>query len=400
MSSLAAIQWLPTLDALGTSTRSASDSSFADTGALHPLNLVQLVAPYLFGTRVAGQNTHELGLYAGAVPLLLSVWLLAQRRCWGRYAPLVWAALACGGIALILAFGQTGGLYRLQTYLPLVGHFRFPCRAIVLVQFSIAVIAAAAVAVLQNRPDEADPAETRRADRWLVLAFAASLGLAVVGPLVWPQFVARPLLVWCGPVLVGMAALLIALGERRVRGALVALALFTAVDLSCYGLSYSVWQHTADLNQFVADAPLPPAGAPVRVAAQDTGGLRTGNRMLLAGVSRVDGYAGLEPSKRLDYRTAGALRLAGAQFTLTAPSADKTAVRTWKHVPQPAPRARLVSRTVPFERLAEAAATDSDVAALDEPLELPASAAGTAQLRPIGQGALPSHAMCPLGNCS
>ena len=37
---------------------------------------MQAVAPYLFATRVVGQNTHELGLYFGAVPLLLAVWLL------------------------------------------------------------------------------------------------------------------------------------------------------------------------------------------------------------------------------------------------------------------------------------------------------------------------------------
>ena len=88
----------------------AADAAFANSGSLHPLNLVQVVAPYLFATRVVGQNTHELGLYFGAVPLLLCVWLLrnrsaveslsaADRRplwCWDRRVA-VWpsASMAC-----------------------------------------------------------------------------------------------------------------------------------------------------------------------------------------------------------------------------------------------------------------------------------------------------------------
>ena len=40
-------------------------------------------------------------------------------------------------------------------------------------------------------------------------------------------------------------------------------------------------------------------------------GLRVGNRILLAGWKRADGYAGLEPAKRLDYRQLAALQTAG-----------------------------------------------------------------------------------------
>ena len=125
---IGAQQLLPTLDALGNSTRASGDAAFANSGSLHPLNLLQLVAPYLFSTRVVGQNTHELGLYCGAVPLVLCVWLLVNRNSWRRFTPLITAAYALGAVGLLIAFGEHGALYSLQSYLPLVNRFRFPCR--------------------------------------------------------------------------------------------------------------------------------------------------------------------------------------------------------------------------------------------------------------------------------
>jgi len=136
---LGGVQLLPTLDALRHSARWSADAAFAGWGSLHPLNLVQLVAPYLFAPRVYGQNTHELGLYVGAVPLVLAVWALARRRELGALAPLAWAAAGFGVLAMVLAMGDYGPLYHLQTCLPLVGHFRFPCRYIVLFQLAVAV---------------------------------------------------------------------------------------------------------------------------------------------------------------------------------------------------------------------------------------------------------------------
>jgi hypothetical protein len=373
----AAVQWLPTLDVLRSSTRATADDAFANSGALHPLNLVQWVAPYLFRTRVVGQNTHELGLYAGAVPLVLCVWLLAQHRRWGRLAPLVWACLVFAALALALAMGDAGGLYRLQAYIPLANNFRFPCRAIVLVQWSIAILAAAALAALSGH-DDVERATRRRADRALAATLAASVMLAVVAPLIWPEHVASMGLVWCGPLLVALAVALVMLAERNVPGAIVAMVLLTAIDLTTYGLSYSVWNRTADLNTFVSESPTPPSGAAGRVAAQETSRLRTGNRMLLAGMQRVDGYAGLEPARRLDYTTKTALRAAGAAYLLAPRSSNSAAAQAWLPLAPAAPRVRLVSRAVPFDVLTDLDALGLNAAALDEPLELPKSAPGSA----------------------
>ena len=56
---LGGVQLLPTLDAWLNSARMSAEGSFAAWGSLHPLNLLQLVAPYLFVGRVIGGNTHE-----------------------------------------------------------------------------------------------------------------------------------------------------------------------------------------------------------------------------------------------------------------------------------------------------------------------------------------------------
>ncbi len=369
----AGVQWLPTLDALSDSTRSATDSAFANTGSLHPLNLLQFVAPYLFPTRGVGQNTHELGLYIGAAPLLLCVWLMTQRQRWGRLTPLVWATLAFGTLALLLAFGEFGGLYRLQQVLPVVNHFRFPCRAIVLVQLALAIGAATAFAILCQGGSSRDPTGALRGVRALFVALAISVALAAFGPFTWPQYVASGILVWTGPLLIGVGVALVLLAARGRRGALIAIALFTAVDLSCYGLSYSVWGHASDLRAFAATVPLPSEETSPRVVAQEFDGLRTGNRMLLAGISRVDGYAGLEPRKRLDYSTDAARRRAGVNFVYTPSRRDAKTVSCWQLVAAPAPRARLVTHAAPWkvQHSYSEPTDDLGTVATDEHIDLP-----------------------------
>ena len=297
---MGAVQWMPTWHLLHESVRQAPSAEFANTGSMHLLNLVQLLAPYLFDTRVVGQNTHELGLYIGAVPMVLCCWLIAMRRQWGPYRYLIHGLLIGTLLATLLAAGEHGGLYRLQAWVPLANRFRFPCRAIVLVQLCLAALAAVSAAMLFARRDAGETAEPR-SKRALVWVALLAISLAIVGPLAWPAHVASWPLVWVGPVLIAFAALLIRMTEKGLPGMAVLLIALTAADLSVYGLSYSVCGRTAELHDYVASSALPPGNRfPARVAVPPVYGKpRTGDRMLLAGVSRVDGYAGLEPAKRL-----------------------------------------------------------------------------------------------------
>src|SRR5262249_55045019 len=155
-------------------------------------------------------------------------------------------------LSLWLACGEFGGLYRLQSFLPLVNKFRFPCRAIVLVQLCVAAGAAIGVVLLRRSPSEADTSKRSPADGLLLVGVMASVALAATGSVLWRDFVAQGAFVWLGPALVGAAAALIALATRGYRAAWPALAVLTAFDLTGYGLSYSVYGRTADLQEFVA----------------------------------------------------------------------------------------------------------------------------------------------------
>jgi hypothetical protein len=108
--------------------------------------------------------------------------------------------------------------------------------------------------------------------------------------------------------------------------------------------------------------------------------------MLLAGLKRVDGYAGLEPAKRLDYHQVGALQLAGVDWIqkneTTATIAGLLAAdQHWLRVPAPLARARLVAN-VRLENISSdlAELRLAETALVSEPLDLPPGPPGTATI--------------------
>ena len=412
---LGGLQLLPTYDALQHSVRHSAGAGFAETYSLHPLNLVQLVAPYLFETRVVGENTHALGLYAGAVPLMLVVYLIVERRHLGRLRPIAIAATCLGVFAILMALGQFGVLYRLQAWLPVVGNFRAPCRMIVLFHLSTAVLSAVALLHLVRRPRQ------RERTGKSIVPYAAivvlSLAMLPVAMVCWPEYLASVPHMLAGPALIAIAAVLVALSARRSQMALIALVVFCAVDLGVYGMSYSLWSRTAPLEQFVADAALPTpnqdtpnhntpdsetSARVVRHLPKDGSPVRVGNLITLAGFDRIHGYAGLQPARRLDYRDAQALQVAGASWAhrdvavqsnhdlqRTKPNADAAADFTPLQLP-PLPRFRLVTEahvsTSPAHDIVNLNTTTT--ALVDEPLELVASMSGTVRVASDSPGAM------------
>jgi hypothetical protein len=93
----------------------------------------------------------------------------------------------------------------------------------------------------------------------------------------------------------------------------------------------------------VARIPRPPKDGAARIAAPDDGsGLRTGNRMLLAGLARIDGYAGLEPARELDYHDPRALQLAGVGWIFHSQAEGNGGRHQWTELPAAAARVRLL----------------------------------------------------------
>lgn len=350
------IQLLPTVDALQHSVRHSAKSNFATQGSLYPLNLMQLVAPYLFQSRVVGQNTHELGLYIGAAPLVLAVWWLISGQIKSRRR-LTMFACATAALAILWALGSSGPMGWFEAHLPIVNRFRFPCRAIVLFQLAIAALAALGFTVL------ARPAGSHVSTKRLWWLPALSAAAAFIGLICCPANVAAWPLIVAGPALFAVAVWLAVTAADGSRWALAAIVIFAAADLGIYGTTYSIIGKTSDLADFARAADAPPGPVNGRVAidlmsgtesANGEHGQRVGDQVLLAGWKSIDGYLGLEPARQLNYREPAALRAAGATWLSAQadanvnPAASKNS-NSWIAIANAQPRARLVTLAIVSE---------------------------------------------------
>ena len=400
------IQLLPTLDALGQSARSSADAAFVNLGSLHALNLVQLIGPYLFDGRTYGGNTHEFGLYIGAVPLLLIVWIRYHWCDLGRMRPLATAAIVLALVGFLLALGNAGQLYRLQRFLPLVGGFRCPCRYLVLCHLATGVLAAIGFVLLVRRNESArktPPAELKPVWSVVVAAVLAALvGLALGGN---PR-VASPGAVLTGPLLICFAAVLVTAAVQGSRPALVGLVLFTALDLGVYGLSYAILPHSEPLDEYAARLAVPPDEAHGRVLADlipfDRTMPHTGNGMTVVGWHRIDGYAGLEPARQLDYGSLATLRVAGVRWVANSETTSEIEGlvprdQNWLEVPHPLDRVRLLTEARQSSdpgRDIERICIES-TALVERPLDLPAGESGSVNVVSDRPGRLHVATACP-----
>jgi len=194
-----------------------------------------------------------------------------------------------------------------------------------------------------------------------------------------------------GPLLLGAAALLTAMTAGGFRWAPVGLILLAAADLGLYGLSYAVYPRTALLEDYVAQTNVPPGEIDGRLlAAQvrfDEPGPHTGNQMTLAGWHRADGYAGLKPRRLLDYRSLPTLRAAGVRWVRHGPTTERIENliprnRSWREVPRPLDRVRMVGRIECSDNPArDLGRIDLETTALAEvPIVLPKTELGSATL--------------------
>jgi len=405
---LAGVQLLPTIESLGHAARRSAAASFTDSGSLHPLNLVQLIAPYLFVHRVFGQNTHELTVYLGAVPLMLVLWVWIERRNLDLWRKPAAAATALALFGLLLAFGVYGQVYRLQHWLPLVGNFRFPCRYTLLFTLAMAVLAAIGLALLCRRQTRGEKiALGRTLPLWSVAGL--SLLSAIVGLTMRDRsYFAGPAWILAGPMLIAGAALLVTLAARGWRSAMAAMVLLTAVDLGYYGLSDGAYAQARSLRQFLAGVACPPTRFDGRVLLDlvryDESLPHAGDEITMLDYSRADGYAGLAPAKQLDDHQVAALRVANVAWVKRNESTagivglePQPNESRWLAVPFPLARVRLVAQTrTSHDPAHDIRAIELETSALVEsPLSLPPGAPGYATLVNDRPGRLGVHVDCP-----
>jgi hypothetical protein len=387
-----AVQLLATLSLLTTSNRGTFDPLY---GAFVPRRLIQLLVPTLMARHVP--DWWDEPFYFGAPAVVLLVWWLAARQTAGERSDsgerrLTWFAVTLGVLATWLAIGHYGGLYVLQTYLPVVGQFRAPSRYVNLTAFAGALLAGVSIGRLARRLRAGRPLPWRHlALPWAVAAFgvAAAVAFHVADAPADGRWLDRRFL--SGALAVVGAALCLTLAVRGRTVGLYGLVLLAALDLLHHSLrnpmwGAPVWKDAKTLAEFNAATERPPEAYPGRVF----GFTGPPTRLLLLGERLADGYrGGIEPGKRLDYLCLASLRVAGVSWyrdiwTQQTCQVDGLEARGnyWYHVPDPLPRVRLMSRAAATDDPGrDLPALDVDhVALTDRRLEFDGGPAGTADL--------------------
>ena len=349
---LGAIQILPSLAALAESDRTLLPAEYFFQHPLTAPDMLQWLNPFLTKSRVFGINTHELGLYCGAIPILLACVAICRIRDAAPDRRLVQVMLLMGLIALWLSFGRAGGLYVVQTWLPLVGKFRWPSRIIMLMHFVVAVLAAVGYLKLTARNQKSSQLPPFI---FLVPCFSAAASL-LVSIFYFRELKAPWTLMIIGPVLSALAVVMLrdlARGKHST-----AFMLFIAGDLAAYGFTYEALNSTQTMPQIIASLQ-PPPGSPangriiVETHLSDNNPAFSGNKLLLTGWQQADGYEGLLPPNHLlgSNISIDGLRISGVRWIVNAGHHSKIAglIPTvddhWLEVPDPWPRVRLTKRT-------------------------------------------------------
>ena len=382
----AAIQWIPSRDALADSVRAAPTAAFLYRGSLDPEHLLQIVAPWAFRGSVLDFDPEaspgEYAVYAGALIPLLIVWLFMRRKDLGALRPLAIGAGVFGAVALVLAMGRYGGLYLVQQQLPVVGLFRMPSRYLVLVHLACAVLAAIAFVDLQRVVrDKALPPLRSLWPLWIPLALSVLTTTAILlwqrlGPpesFIAQQTASLPLLA-LGPLLFGAATLLFLLCLGGHRWALVALMVFGAAELAAYDFALVFRTPTMTVRGILTFR-LPPSDLEHRIYMEHP----AGNRLIARNLRLADGYVGLAPRQDLDYTLPQSQQVAEVRW-VTAQAG--TAIRWSPAKELPLPRARLLCRADvsanPREDIAHI--DPAQVALVDAPVSLSPGPQGQADI--------------------
>ena len=188
---LGAVQWLPGLEAVGGSQRSAPSVALFASGSLPDRWLGLLLVPDLLGGSgslrqpafLPSYSLTEVAGYVGALPLVGGLALLGRLR---RRRPvpawLVWEVVAVVGV--VLALGINTPLGHLLAHVPFYGAQRLQSRNVIVADLALAVLTAYVVDDLGRRRQAAGHDGGGQAGDGRVRWLAAVGGLVVASPVV------------------------------------------------------------------------------------------------------------------------------------------------------------------------------------------------------------------------
>lgn len=400
------IQLLPSWEAFRESRREQPTLTYVATGSLAPANLIQTVSPYLTRSRVvtppmktdegvdppAGSmydwRVHAYTMYLGAsIPVLLVGLFITRRELRGSPRALGVFALSLAVVGLILSFGDFTPLFNLLVKIPVVGRFRIAARYLILFQAAAAMLAGLAFTALSRRVDQAEPIAWKRL--WpLAIPFVFSLFFALAPGLpegAWPSYlrgdlISPALMVAVGPVLVGLATILVALAGRGWRAALPILVVFTTLDQAAYAIHANLVRPQVSLATYLQLTERPAAVDDGTRIAHSQLHMTWQDPYLMQGLRTMQGYVSLAPRRRLTFDTPNSMRVAGVGWVSRGATG---AQQSWDRAPlPPLPRARLITQAqVSDDPRQDLERIDPGTIALTErAITLPAAMAGQAKI--------------------
>ena len=350
-----AIQLLPLLDLVSTTNRSDSSYDFRMSFSMHPWNLTQLWSPlalldrYYADWRWGNGNTHEMGLYSGAFCTVVIPWLAIRWKDLGSERRFLLIVTGLGLVALWLALGKYGGLYPVVSQLPGIKSlaFRAPTRFILLFHMSLALLAGFALADLTKVAKKGGNIALRHMWPLAVPLVLSVITFAVVAHIRGqPENRTAVLLgttddAFTGLLLIGATVALVGMALRGVRWAVYGIVGLTFFEIAVWGLRDHIIRRGPPKNveEVIASmGQLPPKGGRLFY-------YQATSIPVLAGYNLMLGNIGLQPAKKLPVDLTS-LRLADVRWALTQ--------NGWGAVPDPMPRARLVSQVVVSENVTQA----------------------------------------------
>ena len=390
---MATVQLWPTWELLARSPRMGAESSYFAGGAMHPGQLLALVAPYLFTGQLptttprAGASWNgAFELYLGALAPLAVLWVIVRGRALGPTRRLAWGALALAVTALLLACGRyIPPLYFVTSRLPVVGMFRHAAHYIAVASLALVVVMAVAVDDWLRIGRRERPAPGHRV--WLMAALPA----ACLALLIWAETVQSVIVanvdwrvgsprVVCGGALLATVITAVAIAAGwGFRFAAVSLVALAAADEAYYSGRLITSLPRKSLDQWTT--PLPVALRDLNRRVWQPVPFPNQNVLSLRGGRVPDGYAALTPQTAF---------VANRQFLTDHP--ERYALLTsvgwlenqgrWLRLNDILPRARLVAETmaagdVPVQLLA---IDPARVALCERPLTLPPGPRGSARV--------------------
>jgi hypothetical protein len=309
---LAAVQYLPSSQALALANRSSAEPDFPFIGSIPPVGLVSLVAPLFFGNEHTnwGESLerefyfHSSTLYVGFFTLALIAAGIVTR--WDRWHVRFFAFFGLG--VLWIALGKYGLVYRAVQYVPILRDLKNIEDINTLVPLSAAVLAGVGFDVFRTR--DTAPALWPRTFKILVRCLGAAVVLAAAtllghrGILNDAEIRARLVPAVEGSaafafVMLGISFGLLRLRARRPTGSTriaVAAAAFIIVDL--LGFALPLVNTGTDLRSSAADE------AVERYLERDRSDYRVyglGGRAVAAEVQEVQGEVGLLSARYSEY---------------------------------------------------------------------------------------------------